>query len=188
MKNIILLVSLIFSINVLADAGFTAGDEFQAHYIEGNLNLTCYGPQGQIQRTIWRCYDNFLTPAMFTKFYSDTGIDADKVKITSTNAIGNSRSKTSRFSSNKGQSKSSFNLWVNTLLQKALLGYGINFIEYELLKDGEEVESGEFEVQVVKQPAKYCQNAWYTSYNMNDCFNPSFVCSRYLHQYRNTCR
>ena len=47
MKNIILLVSLIFSINVLADAGFTAGDEFQAHYIEGNLNLTCYGPQGK---------------------------------------------------------------------------------------------------------------------------------------------
>jgi hypothetical protein len=188
MKNIILLVSLLFSASVLADAGFTAGDEFEAHYVEGNLNLTCYGPQGQVRRVYWRCFDSYLTPAMYTKFYTDSGVDADNVKITSTNAKGNSRSKSSRFSTKKGQSKSTFNLWINTLFQRALLGYGTNTISYELSKDGDEVESGEFEVDVIQQPAKYCQSAWYTSYNMNDCVNGNFVCGQYLRQYAHTCR
>lgn len=180
--------SLLFFSHAHADAGLTAGNEFEAHYNEGQLNLTCFGPQGQVRHAYWRCWESYLTPAMYTKFYTDSGVEADRVEIRSTNAKGNTRKKSSRYLSDKGQSKDSFNLWINTLFQRALLDYGVNTIEYTLTKDGNEVEAGEFDVDVIQQPRKYCMSANATSHNMNDCVNGDFICGRYMNSYRHTCR
>lgn len=187
MKLIALVLGLLLTSSAFGAAGFTAGEEFKANHVEGVLDLTCYGP-GQTRRVSWICYDNYLTPAMYTRFYTDSGVDADRVKITATNEKGKSRSKSSGFKSSKGESSSSFNLWINTLLQRALLSYGDNVISYTLEKDGQEVESGEFDVTVTQEPKRYCQRAWATSHNMNDCVNGNYICGVYLRNYAHTCR
>lgn len=176
MKTTQLIVAIFLVPQLMAfDAGFKAGSSFTAFNIEGALTVSC---PGEIKHFSCRGYD--LNPAMRSRFYSTSGVDADKVNLVVTRANGSTKDKSSKFNSETGESKKSFNLWIRTLFQRPLLKLGVNTVTYELLKDDQVVESGEFTVNVEKGETKYCDNGWYRSSTNHDCSMQSTMCSRYI--------
>lgn len=166
-------------------AGLKIGNDLTSNPVEGTIRLTCSDRNGRDFRFV-DCRANFLSPSEFSKFVLGEGerVDADEVTLYYKDHKGRTKSKSSRFDSEKGESKNRFNLWIHTLFQRPLLNYyGENEVEYKLEKNGREVATGKFVVNVEKQETKYCPQASYWSSNLDDCRFPSNYCSRYFRDY-----
>ncbi len=179
-----LLVSLLLLLPAFG-AGLKIGNDLTSNPLSGSIRVTC-SDRGQHDVRYANCRANYLDPSEFSKFVLDEGekVDADKVTLYYKDHKGKRKSKSSRFDANKGESKSEFNLWIHTLLQRPLLNYyGENEIEYKLEKDGNKVAQGSFIVNVEKVEEKHCPTASYYSNNMNDCSNPSLICGQYFREF-----
>jgi hypothetical protein len=185
-KTLIMTISLLLSYKVFA-TGLQHGNEYQAHILTGTMYVTCNDGRNHDTATI-RCRGNYLSPAEFTKFVTDSGIDADKVTLTYKDHKGKMKSKSSSFNSSKGESKKRFNLWIGSLFQRPMLNYyGENKIGYKLTKNDEAVEEGSFIVNVEKLPTRTCRYRSYYSSNVSDCRSGSSLCDRYFKE-QNYCR
>lgn len=183
MKTLLAIVTLLFSISNFAQ-GLSGGDQFTSVNIEGRLSVSCMGTQGGPSYGTASCRMNLLNPGEYS-FFVGPKVDADSVSLQATWENGKvSKVKTEKYDSATGRSKKSFNLWIATLLQRPLLDFGKNTVNYKLLKNGNIVEEGEFIVNVVSGGTKACQRAgFYTSSNNNDCAQPSQFCDRYFREY-----
>ena len=167
--------------------GLVQGDYYEANYYQGRLFLTCQ--QGrQFKRIQWNCYNDFITPSMTSKFVSDSRTPADEVYLTNYKSNGEMVEKVSDFSAVNGLSLDEFNLWADSFFQQPLLEEGLNTLEYMLMNQGHEVEYGQFEVYVKRNPSKICADYWMTSFNMHDCVVPQFICAEYFRRNTHTCR
>lgn len=178
-----LFISSLLTASVFS-AGFEKGDEFQAHYISGDVSVTCFTPGGTSHAN-FRCTDSYLTPGMFSKFVTDEAVNADKVTLSYVDSKGRRKSKSSSFKGNS--SKSNFNLWIWSLTQRPMLQVGENEIEYKLTNKKSEVQSGSFNVNVSAQAPRYCSYRSYSSSFAADCENGSNICSRYFRD-QNDCQ
>jgi len=167
-------------------AGLAGGETYQANYISGDISIRC-SSAGQSDYRTHRCFGSYLSPESWSKFVDNSGVNADKVKLTFRDHKNKKRSKSSSFNSSKGESKKSFNLWVRTLTQRPLLKSGDNEISYALSKKGTTVETGTFNVHVEDTPTRRCGYRSYYSSNMDDCRFPSNVCNQYFRE-QNACR
>lgn len=166
-------------------AGLKIGNDLTSHPVEGSIRLSC-NDRGQSDFRYVDCRAEYLNPAEFSRFVLSESekIDADKVTLYYKDHKGRKKSKSSDFNASKGESKSKFNLWIATLLQRPLLNYyGANEIEYKLEKDGKKVASGKFVVNVERQEKAYCPSASYWSSSIEDCRFPQNYCARYFRDY-----
>ena len=175
------LVAALFSFSVLSnDIGFEKGNEFQAHYLRGTFTLYC----GQNSRIV-NCSASYLSPSNYSKFSHPNAGEADKVILSTVTDRG--RTRTKRSSMENGLSKKSFNLWIASLLQRPLLKAGENTVAYKLEKDGQEIESGEFTVNVENQPTRQCPWGSIHAPGNTDCGSGYSYCDNYFRRY-NFCR
>lgn len=162
--------------------GLSGGDQFSTQLIEGRLLVQCSGgttPGSTNGSAI--CRAEILNPGEYSYFIGSK-IDADHVTLRATREDGSvSKAKTEAYDGEKGKSKKSFNLWISTVFQRPLLGFGKNTVKYTLTKDDATVESGTFIVNVVDGGRATCQRVgYYTSQSTNDCSMPQNLCSRYF--------
>ncbi|MCB0350253.1 MAG: hypothetical protein KDD38_03660 [Bdellovibrionales bacterium] len=172
-----LLLLSVLSSSLVHATGFTTGNQFESSHIYGSVTVVCAGnPRSRFEH----CDANILDPVEFDYFQYDGGSEATKVKLT--NKInGKAYTSTKKFNSETGKSKSRFNLWVSTVLQTPLLGYGLNKISYELTKNKKTVESGEFEVLVNRGQARRCRpRTIYSSLPSNCEIGGASVCPQYF--------
>ncbi len=165
---------------------FEGVTEFQSLELRGTLSLTCFGT-GQTENRYFQCARETLEPMEVGYFNVETTSAADKVKLTATWPDGKVRSQELDFDATTGRSKKRANLWIETVFQRSLLDIGANQITYELLANGEVVQSGSFVAQVNRVEGRSCQHASDISHNLDDCKFSSFACSRYFHR-QNYCR
>lgn len=180
------LMMFLCSIQTFA-AGFSAGENFTTERISGNIMISCVGPNMSTVGTA-HCVSENLNPAEYSYFVGSK-IDATEVVLQATDEQGRkSTIKKEKYDSVLGKSKKPFNLWIATVFQRPLLNYGKNNIEYKLLKNGLEVESGNFMVEVATGASRQCtRGGYYYSNNLNDCSFPQSYCSRYFME-NNYCR
>jgi hypothetical protein len=185
MNSLLKLMTLIcLAIPAYGATGFSAGSEFKNHRIQGPITVRCNdGRESRISQVT--CRASYLSPTMRSKFSYDSGVAADKVKITYTNSRGKNKTKSSKVK--QAESTRSFNLWIRTLTQRPLLKSGQNELSYKLYKKGSVVESGEFTVNVETQPVRYCPYRSYYSSSINDCTNSMYICDRYFREH-NDCQ
>lgn len=178
------LIALTLAGSQVLAAGLAGGDTYKANYIAGDISVRCSNGT-QTDYANFRCRGSYLSPESWSKFVDDSGVNADKVKLTFRDHKNKKRSKSSSFKN--GKSKKEFNLWVRTLTQRPLLKSGNNEISYSLTKSGSVVSTGTFNVQVEDQPTRYCRHRSYHSRNMDNCRFPSNVCNQYFRE-QNACR
>jgi hypothetical protein len=162
-------------------AGFSSGAEFTSTEISGNVTVYCNGSEG-FDTANYNCYGNYLSPAEFDYFVTDGAIDATQVTIKS--KISGKTVKQSRdYNKAKARSSQRFNLWIRTITQTPLLGYGENTLKYELKKSGKVVETGEFLVNVDRAPERQCERRTMHSSDSSDCrTRSSYICDQYFRQ------
>ena len=94
--------------------------------------------------------------------------------------------KGSKFYSKSGKSKNSFNLWIRSAFQRALLVRGENTIMYKFFKNKELVHSGELTINVSKGENRDC--GWGSrSVTFGQCPQQYQACSDFF-RYRNYCQ
>lgn len=164
-------------------AGLTGGDQFSTQQIEGRLSVQCTGNNPGPTSGSAYCRGEILNPGEYS-FFTGPKIDADQVTLKATRENGSvSKAKTETYDGIKGKSKKSFNLWISTVFQRPLLGFGKNTVAYTLTKDGAVVEEGSFIVTVVNGGRAVCQRSgFYFSSNNADCSSPQNFCSRYFNE------
>lgn len=176
-----MIASLMLS-GLVSAAGLKIGDQIESHSLTGNIRVSCQDSRDS--RTVYvRCSDSYLLPSIRSKFVADA--DADKVVLSYKDRKGKNKRKSSKFKN--GESTRSFNLWIWSLTQRPMLKNGENIINYKLTKKGEDVDNGEFIVNVEPQPIRSCPYDSFFSSNMNDCVDAGYVCARYF-QRHNYCR
>lgn len=188
LKVSVLVIFSIFSARSFAEAGFKSGNNFSVRPVKGVVTLHCInGRIGESPSRTYNCNNNYISPSSHSRFITDSGIEAKKVRLTATWENGKVKSKTKKWSSKKGQSKN-FNLWITTLFQRPLLGYGVNQVQYEMLsKSGDVLEVGIFEANIERRPAVNCGHRSYNVYNSSDCSFPATYCRR-MYQEGHGCR
>ena len=170
---------LLLSLSTFGQTGLKQGDKFENHRIQGQIRVSCF-ERGQSDYAYVNCSDSYLTPSIRSKFTFDSGVNADKVKLTYVNSSGKTKTKSSKIKGS--ESRENFNLWIWTLTQRPLLKSGENTIKYTLTNSGSTVESGEFDVLVESLPVRTCGYRSYTSSRLSDCRNASNVCAQYFRQ------
>lgn len=163
--------------------GLSAGNEFEAVNIRGDISVHCHDSREGLRVVTHRCSLEILDPSEYSYFQTERGISADKVTLKAKHADGSSRTKSSRFDSNTGRSRSEFNLWIHTLFQRPLLEAGRNKVEYKLERDNRVVKTGNFEVNVRRKADRVCPRGSYVSHRMDDCRMSASICDRYFHEY-----
>ena len=133
------------------------------------------------------CHDNYLYPSSWSRFYNYTKVNADEVRLVAYHEDGSINEKTSQFDPEAGVSKSDFNLWIYTLLQRPLLEPGNNIIEFFMTKKAVLVQRGSFTIDVFVGESRRCRYRSYYSHNENDCRTPSTICRSYFRE-ENLCR
>ncbi|MDO9183425.1 MAG: hypothetical protein Q7U04_13505 [Bacteriovorax sp.] len=168
-------------IGVACATGLSGGEQYSAQSIEGRLTVQCFGGSPGPSYGTANCRSQILNPGEYSYFVG-TKIDADHVSLKASREDGSfSKTKTEEYDSEKGKSKKSFNLWIATVFQRPLLGFGKNTVHYVLSKNGNTVEQGDFIVNVVDGGSAVCQRAGlYTSQTSNDCSMPQNLCPRYF--------
>jgi hypothetical protein len=168
-------------LSLASAAGLSGGEQFSTQAIEGRLMVQCAGGSPGPTSGSAICRSELLNPGEYSYFVGST-IDADHVSLRATREDGSvSKTKTEEYDSVKGKSRRSFNLWINTVFQRPLLGFGKNTVKYSLTKNGAIVESGTFIINVVDGGRATCQRmGYYTSQSTNDCTMPQNLCSRYF--------
>ena len=182
MKIIMTIVfALLANLSLGNAAGFSDGDRFISHVIEGRLSVTCQGPPGGPSSGSAFCQSNILDSGEYTYFIGPK-LDADTVKVQATREDGSvSVVKTLAYDGVNGKSRKSINLWIRTVLQRPLLGMGKNSIHFILVKNGSTVEEGTFDVSVDDGARNICRRVgFYFSQISSDCANPQNLCGRYF--------
>ena len=159
------------------------GNEYKVTYVRGRLHLTCHGYYNGRYVTMHRtdsCPMAYHSPASYSRFV-DEGSKAYTVALT--NHSNNNKKKTKTFYPDKGYSKH-FNLLTRSLFQRPLLVEGINNLTYQMiLKSGEVIDSGAFDVNVETE-SKYCRTGFMTSFNIDDCRTGASynLCDQYVYE------
>lgn len=182
MKKLLSTLVLALGLISLANAaGLSGGDQFSAQNIEGNLQVQCSGNGPGPTFGSAFCQAQILNPGEYSYFVGPK-MDADQVTLQATREDGSvSKAKTEKYDGTTGKSKSPFNLWIRTVLQRPLLGMGKNTVAYTLLKNGNKVDHGTFTVEVVNGGNAVCHRmGYYTSASTNDCNMPETFCSQYF--------
>lgn len=181
MKNakMMLLTLLLGSSQVFA-AGLSGGEQFSTQEIAGRLTVQCSSQSGTTS-AFADCRGQILNPGEYSYFTGPVS-DADHVTLRATREDGSvSKAKTEEYDGAKGKSKKSFNLWISTVFQRPLLGFGKNTVKYTMTKNGTTVEEGTFIVNVVDGGRSVCQRTgFYFSSSANDCNMPTNFCSQYF--------
>lgn len=183
MKIFLGLFGLVLSTQLWAQTpGFRSGNEFTSVSIRGSVSVQCSNHQGS-SHAAYSCSDNILMPGDFDFFYHPDKVAGDKVSLRVEQANGRVRTSSKNYDAQSGMSKTRFNLWINTLLQRALLNYGVNQVDYEITERGVITDLGSFEV-VVNQSrnVQTCQRRHYFSSNLDDCRNGANICARYFRE------
>lgn len=167
--------------NVYAQ-GFVEGDRFEMTTHQGQLSVSCFGPDGSAN-AFYVCREERTSPGLTGRFSARETQQADEVTLYAFRADGSERQKTERYDSETQRSRP-FNLLISTLFQRPLLKEGINQINYELTQRGVVVEFGEFEVEVIRSPAKNCESRHITSFGDQLCRNQMMACERYFRETR----
>ncbi|MCB0347364.1 MAG: hypothetical protein KDD37_00940 [Bdellovibrionales bacterium] len=140
-----------------ADVGFKQGNQIEVQPVFGYAHVLCRDFNNlQRQKTV-SCAADLVSPAIRDRFVSAGPVDADKVELISTFENGRSIKRSSKFDGAKGESKSTFNLWISTLTQTPILRGGKNNIAYTLTKKKEVVETGSFVAYVDVMDEKRCE-------------------------------
>ncbi|MFA6238572.1 MAG: hypothetical protein WC635_14655 [Bacteriovorax sp.] len=172
---------LLFSFSIANAAGLSGGEQFSTQKIEGRLSVQCMSNTPGPTSGSAICRGEILNPGEYSYFVGPK-IDADTVTLRAIREDGSeSKTKSEKYDGSVGKSKKSFNLWISTVLQRPLLGFGKNTVKYKLSKEGITVEAGEFIVNVVDGGKSVCQRTgYYTSTMSSDCSMPQNLCSRYF--------
>ncbi|MDZ4083710.1 MAG: hypothetical protein U1E10_12285 [Bdellovibrionales bacterium] len=177
-----------------AQTGFKNGNKFEYKSAVGDVSVHCPntggslpgGPSGPTFAN-YRCYGYSLTPGD-ADYFVGPKVNADEVELIAVRADGSKRSKTGEYESAKGQSKDTFNLWIETLFQKPLLKMGRNDVTWNLKRGGRTVQTGSFIAEVFDRGDLRCPAASETSWDPSDCQNSGRICSDYFFRYGNQCR
>jgi hypothetical protein len=180
------LLTLFFSFTSIAQVvGFSNGNDLNAVAISGLATLTC--SDGQLNRTIvFECRDSSLAPNEFDFFVGPGGLGADSVELNVTHADLSTRSKTLGYTSS-GTSRTRFNLWLNSFVQKPLLAYGENRVDFKLSASGRLIYQGRFSANVRYAGELKCLPGEFFSSNLDDCDQPYTLCRKYF-EGNNNCR
>lgn len=165
------------------NTGFEIGNELTAVYVEGSVTVFCWEPGRGQETGRFRCSAEILNPYEFSRFQTESGIDADRVILTARHEDGSSRTKDGKFNPSTGKSHSEFNLWVHTVLQRPLLEMGINKVTYVLNKANREVKAGEFTAVVERGPDRHCPHAQMNSNRLSDCRTSGDACREYFRRF-----
>lgn len=178
-----IIIALFFFGNTAQAAEFQEGYLYQTTHAQGTVLLTCRGFQNGRFVTMHRtnaCYVDYHSPSATSRFTNE-GSKAYKVKIT--NHSNKNKSKTKTFYPDKGESKH-FNLLISTLFQRPLLIPGENNLTYQMiLKSGEVIESGPYNV-ISTEEYVHCPIDSVFSSNLSDCtVGPSqALCDQYFYR------
>lgn len=183
MKTFIFGLFLAFSLNSHA-LELASGDQFETIPMQGRVAVYCSDGQ-QTSTAHFYCSALGLSPAEFDYVVS-SDLDADKITLKYTDSRGKKRSKSVGFDSNKQRSTKRVNLWIGTLLQRPLLHTGANSVEFVATKKGNVVERATRTIDVQEGQVRECRFSSYSSRNLQDCRNSSFICQRYF-QDQNYC-
>lgn len=182
-KILLSFAALLLGTSMAYAAGLSGGDQFSTQIIEGRLTVHCSSNTPGPTHGAAFCRSQILNPGEYSYFVGPQ-IDADQVTLRATREDGSlSKAKTETYLGAKGKSKKSFNLWISTVFQRPLLGFGKNTVKYTLSKEGQTVEEGTFVVNVVDGGRAVCQRTgFYTSSSNTDCSVPQNLCSRYFNE------
>lgn len=161
-----------------------SGDLFETNPMQGRVTVHCSNGQ-QHDIAHFYCDALGLSPVEMDYVVSSS-LDADEVTLNYTDSRGKRRSKSVAFDSDKQRSTKRVNLWVSTLLQRPLLHSGNNEVEFVATKNGKVVERVTRSIDVAQGQVRECSHRAYTSANLQDCRNSSFICQRYF-QDQNYC-
>lgn len=161
-----------------AEVGFKRGNEIHVQPVHGYARVVCTDFNNLRRQKTVSCRADIVSPGLRDKFVSAGPVDADKVELKSTFENGRSITRTSSFDGEKGESKSSFNLWIDTLTQTPILSPGKNTIDYKLTKKKDVVETGTFIAYADVQELMRCapRSLPFTY----DCNNDIEVCDDYF--------
>lgn len=170
------------------ETGLEIGNQLETLRLDGTVRVMCREFGGRVSIGYVSCRRWTLEPAESSRFKTDSNTGADRVVLKATHEDGRVVTKDGGFDSAKGVSQGRFNLWINTVLQRALLDVGHNDIEY-VLKNGDAiVKQGKFTVIVGEGQNRVCPLGHATSNDPNDCrFADSALCSSYFRD-MNYCR
>lgn len=170
------------------ETGFTAGNSFEAVRLRGEVLVTCNDPGRGSSFGNFVCVRDTLLPAEYSYFRTEPGIDADRVVLTANHGDGSKTKKESKFISETGKSKSSFNLWIRTLTQRPLLRDTKTNIDYTLTKGGRAVAQGVFTTTITRRDDVRCRRGHVYSTNPSDCQFSEFACDEYFYEANRYCR
>ncbi|MCB0415611.1 MAG: hypothetical protein KDD50_14835 [Bdellovibrionales bacterium] len=187
MKSFIILIS-VFLGQALWAQSFEAGNDMQTVKLNGDFTLRCTAGSKYSTRYVY-CSDEYLMGGTHQYFLMDgQGKKIDKVNLKSTySSNGREVKKSVKFDSDKSRSKKRVNLWIETLLQKPMLDYGNNKIEYTAFNGNDVVSSGEFNVNVSLKETRECDHDVIFARNDSDCDFPDRLCDRYFSR-QNDCQ
>ncbi|MBX7231285.1 MAG: hypothetical protein K1X29_04270 [Bdellovibrionales bacterium] len=167
---------------------FDGVTQFQVLPVYGRLQITCHqrsyqrsNPADPTKMVLTQCSDSLLKPFELGHFNYDRIIDADTVFIEN---ISNpdAPKKSYDYNAETMKSKSRVNLWINSLLQRALLTPGNNKIHISFFKKDRLQYEDQFGVFVdnTSEKGQTCPLKTINSFDMNDCFNPQMACEKYF--------
>ncbi|MGZ3804406.1 MAG: hypothetical protein ACXVB4_09370 [Pseudobdellovibrionaceae bacterium] len=182
MKNTLVISILLFNSLQSHAIGFKNGNERTAVRIEGDISLSCQDPVQGIKFANFRCQRDILLPSEFDFFQGPEGVQADEVTLTATMEDNSTRSKKIGYDGSKNQSSKEFNLWVLSLLQRPLLGFGKNDISFVMKYKDKVTSVGSFEAFVKDGGVKICRRRGNYQSNLgNDClFGNDRFCDQYF--------
>ena len=158
------------------------GNTIRTDEISGYVYVSCR-QEKKIKEFGSYCYDLALVGGSYGKVVvTDGAIDADWVTL---QREGTRHIKGARFNPETQATGKKYNLWIRTLLQRALLKKGLNEINYTFKKNKVEVASGVMNIDVVEGDSRACSTR--TLYYGNSCPSISQACSDYFYR-QNYCR
>lgn len=165
-------------LSVAMGASFEGVTDFHYDTYRGTAHIQC--PVSAVPNYARvSCADYSLEPFAFGHFTAGA-MDADEVRLTSLRADGRTVEKSGAYDGKEGRSEKEFNLWIETLLQRALFDVGENQISYQLLKNGEEVVKGSFVATVKKGSDIACSTETIFTQDQDLCVYPQRACRQYF--------
>ena len=178
MKLISIIAGLLFCAGAFATtAGFQHGNDYEAISYDGSVTASC-----DTGSRVHYCSAYGLNPTIYTKLVTAQRVDANRYEVTATHESGKRVTKDGKF---KGTESKYINLWIRTLFQKPPLAFGLNKIDYKILKKKNVVQSGSFEVMVNQGERRACRRGFIRMAG-NSCENSTSACNEYFN--RGYCR
>lgn len=171
------------------NVGFSQGNVLTAIPIQGQVQVTCSGFNGEAN-AVYNCRDVVLEPQAYDYFLGPRDPKLRWVDIIATRQDGSNRVKTAAYDGANGRTTEALNLWISTIFQKGLLALGNNEIQYKLYtadNTRDSLVSGTYQAVVNRAPTRQCQAGSYESPDINDCSSQYSICQRFFSE-RNFCK